>query len=450
MAWMVCVVLLAILLAWEWRTEGPSVALGVAFLYSLLIPTWISIDIAGLPLNVRTAVASIGLVAYCFHPKAVFQTKLTAPDYAVIALACVQVLSDTLNDGFSLQVPLLAYGEWIIPFLVGRVAFQTSRDVRKTATHACVIAIVLAIWAATESIGGTNPAEWVFSKRPVDRTPFGQIRWGLTRAEGPTIHPIWFGMLQALLLPWTMSAAVGALHREGSIWKLAAPAGTWVGVFFSLSRGPVALALLATYFVPLCFLKRRMWRRVAIGGSLVLGVAAYAAIGTRGLHYLSEGPRQTRVQTRVVDGESVEYNGTTHRLLVLSVYREPMIKAGLIGFGTERTNTFPVRVPMGVLDPKTMSTVWTIDNHFIIVQLRLGLAGVLSVLFLLVFSAVSALRTAAAQPPEIAVFSNCVGVVLLVMPLILMAEWMPHDYGFVLLVLTGCSSGLRSLTTGNR
>jgi hypothetical protein len=441
MTWTVAVLLLASLYAWKWRTGRPSEALGIVFLYSLLVPTWVAINIGGLPLNVRMTIACAGLVAYCFHPKATFSTKLSVPDYAAIGLFGATILSDCANDGWQMVSPVRAYGEWIVPYLLGRTALQSTRDVRAIGSHACAVAVLLAVWGAAEAFLGVNPANWVFGQRPADRTGFYSERWWLKRAEGPTIHPIWFGMVQALLLPWTLSAAAGAWRRGASLVWFAMPFVTVVGVFFSLSRGPLGQLVLTLLAIPFYFLSRR-WK----GALLVVFVVVGLGLSSRAvefMQYMASGAREQAKQMRMVDGRPMEYNETTHRILIFDVYVEAMLDAGFIGYGTERTNTFPVRVPTTTVDPKSFATAWSIDNHFIILQLRLGLLGVFCFLLLLVSAGVIALRRAVDFPPDVALFSIASGCTLLVLPVVLLVEWMPHDFGFLVLALAGSASGLR-------
>ena len=441
MAWSVSVTLLTAVLIWKWRRGDPDGAVGLSIVYSLLAPTWWALSVAGLQINVRTTVACIGLVAYCFHPEAKFRRSLTAGDYSILALFGAHLVSDFVNDGFSVVVPIRAYGEWIIPYLAGRVAVQGVRDVRSLRLHVCVVAAVLAATAAIEAFGGTNVASIVAGPRPEDRTPMYQERWFFKRAEGPTTHPIWFGMLQSLLLPWTLSAAAGALGGTAPIWCLGLPLVSLAGVFFSLSRGPIAHVLLAGFASALSYVRAR-YRALTLAAVLLLGGALSVGGIMQGAHYLSQGWRNRQQKELFVEGEIKEINDTTHRWLIIAVYEPAMKHAGLLGFGTTLTSTFPVRVPLGDFDPKVMKWAWSIDNSYIIMQLRFGLFGLLAFLALIVSSAANGFRIAKRFPDDVRLLSATLGGAMAAMLPLFAVEWMPQDYGFVVLVSAGVVSGL--------
>src|SRR5437868_433491 len=99
--WWLFALPLTVFLFWRWKAAGPGAAVGETILWSLLVPTWITLPIGGVPLDLRSTVASLGLIAYCFHREAVFRTRLSVTDGAVLALFGMHILSDSLNDGFS-------------------------------------------------------------------------------------------------------------------------------------------------------------------------------------------------------------------------------------------------------------------------------------------------------------------------------------------------------------
>ena len=162
----------------------------------------------------------------------------------------------------------------------------------------------------------------------------------------------------------------------------------------------------------------------------------------QGAHYLSQGWRNRQQKELFVEGEIKEINDTTHRWLIIAVYEPAMKHAGLLGFGTTLTSTFPVRVPLGDVDPKVMKWAWSIDNSYIIMQLRFGLFGLLAFLALIVSSAANGFRIAKRFPDDVRLLSATLGGAMAAMLPLFAVEWMPQDYGFVVLVSAGVVSGL--------
>jgi hypothetical protein len=438
--WFVIVLMLSTFLALRWWKVGPQAAVGETLLWSLLVPTWISIPVGDIPLDVRSTIACVGLVAYCFHRDARFRTRLRVADYAAIALLVVHFASDSINDGFTFTIVARGYGEWIVPYLAGRASVAEYADVRRLRSTACIVAIALAAWAAVESVSGTNPVTSLVGERPADRMAHRTERWGLKRAEGPTTHPIWSGMTQAMLLPWAISGANAAFRSRSGLWMLAAPPAIVAGVFFSLSRGPWGLVVL-TFFGTAVGLFPRARKFLLVGGAvLIAAVLVWREPTLRFVQQLTSPTGGSR--TVEVDGEEVRFDSTTYRLILWKVYRQAMWRAGLFGFGTDRTSTFPVRVPVGTLDPETMRRVESIDNQYILLDLRFGLLGVLSLVGLVGGAAASAFRRGTATADSSRVFLVAVGALLGSMLFIFAVEWMPLDYGFALLWTCGLSTGL--------
>ncbi|MBA4017503.1 MAG: hypothetical protein C0483_10055 [Pirellula sp.] len=440
MVWSLFVLPLAGFLYWRWKVAGPSIAIGESILWSLLVPSWITLPIAGLPFDVTSTVACLGLILYCFHPAALFRTTLCLTDGAVFAMFCVHILSDSLNEGFHIGIPCRAYGEWIVPYLAGRISVRDAADVRTLRSTACVVAIILGIWSATEAIWGHNPVNMVAGVRPIDDMPLNQLRWNFKRAEGPTTHPIWLGMVQALLLPWTLSAAISAMTFKSKRWRLSAPICNLAGVFFSLSRGPWCLVLLTLYGTAVCRLTRFRKLLIFLGATACLGAAISPASVVEVLQSLTSHDRPD-TNTVTVDKQRVKLDETTYRIVLFDVYREAMLRAGLLGFGTDRTTGFPVRVPMGVLDVDAMKKVQSIDNAYILMQLRFGLLGVISLLVILSSAALISLRRGAQERSRLGVFHALTGSTLLSLIVVLAAEYIPRDYGFLLFWTIGITAG---------
>lgn len=440
MIWSLFVLPLVGLLIWRWKVAGPGIAIGETVLWSLLVPSWLILPIAGIPFDVTSTIACVGLILYCFHPDAAFRTTLCATDGAVLAMFGVHVLSDTLHEGFHIGIPCRAYGEWIVPYLAGRVSVHNVEDIRRLRPTACAVAIALGTWAAIEATSGINPVNSLIGQRPEDDMPQYVVRWGLKRAEGPTIHPIWFGMVQVLLLPWTLSAANSSFGGRAPRWQILAPICNVIGVCFSLSRGPWGMLAMTLYGAIACRIPKVRKVMLILAAIALVGAAFLSEAVIRGLHVLTSKP-VSEVANLVVDGERVVLNETTHRVVLFEIYKEAMRRAGLIGFGTDRTTGFPVRVPLGELDPSATSRVPSVDNAYILMQLRFGLLGVISLILILGSAAVLSIVRGCRRNEQLALFHAAMGSMFAAIMIVLFAEYIPRDYGFLLFWSLGAVSG---------
>jgi hypothetical protein len=439
------VFLVLVLTAWaigSMRLVGRRFALGSTVALSLLVPVWVTWEIASLPIDVRIASVIVVLLAYCVHPRTRWHGPLVLADFVVVALLLVHVLSDTLNDGFDPIVLLRAYGEWGMVYVAGRLAVQEPGDLNRLLPIVAGVALVLAGWSVVESVAGVNPADYVVGQRFLELGRYNEQRWGLRRAEGPLRHPIYFGALLMLLFPWVLQVATTYAQRQNRRAWWAAPALMVAGVVGSMSRGP-ALGLGAMgYFLAL--VRHPRWRRAlvvaGVSGAVLLFVGRDTTL--RLLHVLSHEQQQSHKPTLVVDGQPVEFTGTTYRLLLWKIYAKPMARAGWLGFGTNRTTGFPPLVPFGANDVATLKRFEFVDNAYILIDLRFGLLGVLCLVALVSSSGVYFLRLSRLPASSISLFCAAMASTFAAFALLLFTVWLPHDFGFLFLWTAGISSGL--------
>jgi hypothetical protein len=484
-----------------WR-QGPRAALGYGFYLALLLPAWVQFPVAGLPIDLRLLTVAIALLVYCGHRDSSFRARLVPADYAILMLFGVHLFSDFTNEGFTFVLLFRAYGEWMIPYLGGRLAVTCSRDIRRLLPLVCVVSVVLAVWSITEAVTHQNPADYVFGSRPETLAAKNVYRLGLKRAEGPTSHSIWFGMIQLLLLPWTVTAAAemsrghksnrtndallplgegGRRPDEGvSLAKIPHPvrfanhplpygerllsavsaSTAWalpilgaVGVFGSGSRGPIAGVAILAFM--LAYWHWAAWRlRLLIGaGTLVIAVVANWAFVYEGLHVWS-GEAPAARKTILLEGERAELSAVSQRWLLLKAYGPSVWRAGLLGFGTDRTSTFPIRVPFGPDVRVTQTMLWSIDNEYLLMQLRFGWLGVAAFTAAGFLAAWGSWRLAERhalanagdleQNVGFATFNAALAGTLGAMMLLFCVEWMAYDFGFAFIWTLGMASGMRS------
>lgn len=203
--------------------RGPVAGLGCGTLMAILFPSWIAEPFLGVPIDLRVATSLVLLILNVVHPRRRIDWSFNYGDWAVLAFYLVHLASDWSEDGQVIGHVVRAFGEWSTPYIAGRLAVQSVQDWRWLTGVAVLVATLLGIWSATEAITRYNIGTPAFGARPSDRTPENQIRNGLKRSEGPTRHPIWFGMIQMLLLPWTIVAAYRSVRGDGPIWWIMTP-----------------------------------------------------------------------------------------------------------------------------------------------------------------------------------------------------------------------------------
>ena len=234
------------------RFRGPQRAIGCQVILAALVPTWARLDLGdSLWLDCRMAATVFGLVAYCFHPKATFPLRLGWLDACMISLLAIHVASDlerSNETGWTWEILLRVYGEWCVAYLAGRLALQTTEDFRYLTPWAVSVAVIMALGAIFEATTGEHPWELLYGQRKFDGIDRDATRWlGLTRAWGCCAHPIYFGFVQVLFIPWLLRAWHRTRSQHGSKASFVAgllPVLGLAGVFCTGSRAALAAYLL--------------------------------------------------------------------------------------------------------------------------------------------------------------------------------------------------------------
>jgi hypothetical protein len=425
---------------------GPVAALGCGVLLSFLFPVWITEGFMGVSIDLRVGTALILLLANLFHPRRRISWVFTAGDWAVFVLYIVHVASDSWQDGFALFLIPRAFGEWNLPYISGRLAIQNAQDWRWLTGIAAIVATVCGLWATTEAISRVNIGNPVFGARPEDRTPSTALRGGFKRAEGPTRNAIWFGMVQTLLLPWTIAAGIRGLRGDGPAWWCATPVLNLCGIAATISRGPALAAIGMIYLTAVFCLPK--FRNYLIVAGVVIAVAGFllkdsAMASLKKVEDLKWDSIQQPTEKVEFNGQQHEFNAISARWLTLYAYRPAIEQAGFLGFGTERTDTFPVNVPLGPDAKQTISAFWTIDCEYLLLILRFGWAGVTAFTIVCICSIWRILNQTGYVTPEEKIMPLAIAATLISATLALIVEWMPHDYGFMFLWLVGVANGIR-------
>ncbi len=438
--WLVSLLVLLAVAAWRMRKHGPRSAVGIAVAIAIVLPVWVSQNLGGQPLDLRIAGTACALLMYLAHRDGTIRTKLVAIDFMVLGLVGVHCLADWYHDGFSFGVLLRAYGEWLLPYFAGRLTIQSMDDVRDLLPVVVVAGCALGGLSLIEAFNNFNPFESVFGERPVKGILRNAQRWGIKRSFGPTQHPIYFAALQLILMPWLLYAFSLAKRKQGPDWWLAGPFVCGLGIIVTGSRGPILAMPIMLYVAAVLVFKP--WRKPLLfggGACLVVGGLFFQPI----LNVIQgwSGELTHMKSTILVDGEEVRYTGTMNRLHLLKVYRPAMQRAGLLGFGTEAVSGFPINVPVGPQDAETLKKVRYIDNAYVLMLLRFGWLGLLGFIAIGVSVLVSQIRLALMPQRRGTQLFACLAGGTVAFLLTLMTVWMPHDFGFFYLWITGATAG---------
>ncbi len=444
--WLLCVV--CVLLVWVYLliSRGPAKALGVAIVLSLVCPTWIEADFAGMPFNVRTTIACVTMLVYAFHPKGKIVTPLTWLDFPIAILYVLQITSDSYNSGFSPYFSPLAYGEWALPYVAGRYAVRNYEDLRFLAPWVLGILAFLGIAAIFEAVSGVNPFEVVFGNRPEELAPRDAERFGLKRAFGPLTHPIYFGMFQVVLMPWLFclwqkgeSFQIRLLATMGALLALA-------GTVCTISRTPVMTCILSAGLLTVI---RYRFLRWPFALSCAVAVGGFLMYPDKVIDTISDWTgRSERSRLIEVDGKAVVTSSTRTRLVLFKTYSNAMIKGGLTGYGSKAVSTFPPQIPY-MQGKSAISEIKAVDNAYILLTLRFGWLGGASLLLLFMTSFITAAMIYSGRSDSLFV-AAVASVLVCIATFSLLLVWFSSDFSLPILWTFGVLSGLTSADRRHR
>lgn len=445
--WLLIVLSLALLFVLLSLRISPQFAIGFVVPLTWLFPAWLllplidgapgSIVATGIDVKVTTGIAC--LVLYCFMPKSTFPVRLAPCDFAVASLIGLHVASDTLGEGFNWVILGRAYAEWFVPYVSGRLALQSRLDASRLFWIPSIVGVALSLAAIPEAFTNFHWLEYLFGARPREGFNPDAARWGIQRAYGPTMHPIYFGVVLLLLLGWSVYAASRATRRKAFSLFLFAPIPIIAGIGCTASRGPIIGIAVAC--IGLAFIK---WpkARIPILALAVIGIFSVFAFRESIVSQL-ENWGSDRQREIVIDGEEQIQSSTRSRLNMMAMYSIALRRSGLFGFGTEACSGFPINVPIGAQELKTLKSVKYIDNTYVLLTLRLGYLGIAAFVasaLLAIWQFVWIADRFKEESPQW--LSSCVGGTMIGALAVLATVWMPHEIGFLLVWTFGVSSGL--------
>ncbi len=439
--WSLCLIFISVIWLYLMIRKGPVAAVGAAIALSFAFPVWIKVDIGGLPIDVRTAIACIAMLVYVVHREGRILSPLTLLD-CCIALMCVShIATDYFATGLTPILPFRAYGEWALPYVAGRYAIRDRNDLKWIAPWVAGVLLFLGVMSCIESLSTVNPFEVIFGNRPTELASRNAARLGLKRAFGPTTHPIFLGMVLAVLMPWLSCMWQSFESRKMRAVTAFAGLVGFAGAVCTVSRTPViSILVTAVLILPLKF-KSSRW---LFGITLMLAVAGFAAFPDEVMDTVSRwtggGDRPWLIE---VDGEAVVTSSSRTRLHVFGVYSEALVKAGLFGYGSEATDGFPLRIQNMESRVKSQHLFHQVDNAYILLTLRLGWLGGGCLVILFLTAIATGLSLHFDRPDQM--FPGVTGCMLTAIAgFSLLMVFMSYDFGLPILWTIGVLSGLAS------
>lgn len=438
--WLLCVVLICAVGAWIFVKYGVSESLAIAVVLTFAVPVWLEVPLGGIPVSVRTFVGLAALIAFALRNPWNLFSPLTLLDVTVIGMVALHMASDMYHGWHGFAAWCQAYGEWGIPYAAGRYAMRNSRFLEPLAWCATGVVVVLALGGLMEMLFKVNPWEVVFGLRPVEGFWRGSSRFGMKRAYGTTLHPIFFGLLILTLFPWAITLAAWVKERKQKVGALGATLVGIAGVISSLSRGPFLAIPLFFAAIAAIWIK---WVRAIL---LVGGVAAagWIAVDFNGVMGLFEKLTNERRQESkfTLDGEALPANSVAQRYVQWKIWWPALKESGGLGYGTSATTGFPPDVPYQLADEKARERFKYVDNAFILTGLRFGWTGV--ALFSLLFIAAIWTGVRLSWDRSVGILGGSLAAMAFSMLAALWTVWFSYDMGFEVLWSFGVLGGLAS------
>lgn len=409
---------------------GPMTAARLGMTMILVVPTWLTQSLGGYTLDLRVVTMLILMVWLVGSGRLI--RHLTAIDGLFVALVGISLWSLHLADALSPSLIASLLLGTLLPYAFGRLLIRRPEDLAPLVPYVCVACVSLSFYSVFESLTHINPLNELFNRIGSFSAEEGQ-RMGLRRAEGMVGHPIFFGMLLAMLFPFSLEAARRAKAGSLASYYLLVPFINVAGVVCTVSRGPL-LVVLATLFAALFFWQPKLRIPLALGSLLVvvLTVAAWSSV-IGGLEDISGERSEINVE---VKDQIYAYTGTRHRELLYLVYADALQSAGWFGHGAWGSELSH----LVYLEPELRQLFRSIDNHYIILMLNGGILGlavfVVAGLMTLIGGARVALQSDSGCGPLV---GSIVGANAAVM-LLLSAVWMAPGFGFVWLYGMGMIS----------
>jgi hypothetical protein len=364
--------------------------------------------------------------------------RLIWADYWMIGIIASQSASEFASETLSTLAPVEQLRNYGLPYLIGRLCLQSPRDLGRMLSAVCLPMALLSCYSILEALLHVNVINRLIGQSwPLLETAEG-FRWGLKRAQGNLGHPIYLGLMVAMMLPWLLEARHQSLRALGPYWWRFSPMLAIVAMVGTVSRA----AQIATLFTLAAdFVFRHPRWRVPL---LFLGlVSAGVVVSFREeiLEVLSRyaGEADKSQEKVSINGKLYEYSGTEHRRLLGLVYEDAIEKAPVLGYGSD-TTLIPI-------DSQTDERFKSIDDQYLVYYLQYGPVGMFFFIGFATCICVYLIREAWRLNSYHAAFAGSLLGAFLGTTLIVNGVAMEADFGWIWLFIAGISAKLRVFGT---
>ncbi len=403
----------------------------------LLLPVWLAAGMGALLLDLRTAAAAGVLLGGVSAWLGKWPSRWLFSDVLVVVLTATQVVSEYKVGIFgTLTVPELIRS-WALPYFLGRFFLGSASELQGALRPFCKAMVGLSAFAMFESVTKLHLVNKALGKVYGVLEQGEGYRMGLKRAQGMTDHPIFFGMMLVLFLPWAMTAAgLAKSGRDTPRWWKAVPWLMGGALFGTVSRGPQISALATVYVAT--FFARPKWRVAMALLAIVGGTAVYTGRELvmdqlqKAIAEEDEEPIYVNI-----DGEEELYTGTRHRVLLFKVYAEALANAGLFGYGLQMTGID--------LEESLAQRFGSIDSTYVMFYLQRGYSGVVPFVLLELCTLVQLGGVAWKGRGPVAGLAGAMFGAMAAVDVGLFTSWFAPDFGTVWLFLAGFAANLATL-----
>jgi len=348
-----------------------AIASGLVFLlapiYGLIVyiacfawyPTYLSVPLGTIDFTLRRIVILAILAKVFWLTDLPHRFKLIWLDKIIVIYFIAQLVSGSTTTT-SLRALIEnragAAFDMVLPYFAVRMIIKDKQQYLTLLKAILIIAAPLAIIGFYESLTGINPfgfmrkyAAWTGPFGPLAEAP--KVRFGFIRAKVTTQHPIMYGLFFGMFGPLCAGLLHNAKKNKTLYWIGLGLMG--VGIFSSMSSGPLLAALLSVPFI--AFYR---WRKHS--KPVVITIVAMCVL----LEIMSNNRLYSIVGRFAMNPQTAWYRS---RLIEVALFEGGMSGHWLTGFGF---NTDP-----GWLAKKYDSRPTDIVNEYLLVLSRFGLIG---------------------------------------------------------------------------
>ena len=322
-------------------------------------PSYLTVKVGTLDFSAPRIVILAIYASLFFRQHLLKRFRVTLPDTLVIAYFFCQLLAGAMTTDLPrlLENRSGAAFDMLLPYFAARAIITDKQRYLSFLKASMYIVAPMAVFGLYESVTGHNPVGFLQKYMVWGSVADFPTRHGLYRAWFIFSHPIMLGLFFAILGPlWA-----GLLYqaRTNRLMCYAGIALAGIGVFSSMSSGPLTAVLVATAFIAL-YRYRRYWKMAV--AAIVLMCATIEIVSNRHFYYYPA--RFT------FDLATADYRG---KLIDVALFEGGMSGHWLAGYGidTEAANEASATWAAKIGPRPTLDMV----NHYLLILFEYGLIG---------------------------------------------------------------------------